>query len=622
VTVSGLSPTNLKSVYGFSTATAAGSGKTIAIVDAYNDPTAATDLSTFSSQWGLPACTTTNGCFAQVNQTGGTTLPATDTGWALEISLDVQWAHAVAPGAKILLVEATNNSMSNLMAAEQYAGNHANYVSNSWGGSEFSGETSEDALFPGSASYFAATGDTGGAVDYPATSPKVIAVGGTSLKFNTNGSLASETAWSSGGGGCSAYEPAPAAQSGFAQFAQAGCTGRAVPDVALDADPSSGVAVFDSTSYEGSSGWWTVGGTSVATPIWAAASAAAGVSPTLQSVYGSSSPPSFRDITGGSNGHPTLVGYDLATGRGSWANGVSGAPGTLSATGSNAQVSLSWTAASGATSYDVYRGTTAKGLSTTPIATNVTGVTYNNTTVTNGTAYYYEVEGVNSVGVGVPSNEATATPSASGSSGSGSGGSGGGSGGASGGTNPPPVTAPPAPTGLTAAVGSSSVTLHWNAATGATTYTVLRSTSSGAETTYVTSVTPTTYVDTGVTPGTTYYYKVEGVNTAGPGSPSSEASAVIPSHIVAGIAKNCSSASCQFSSTSTDQGGTITTYSWSTSGGTGSGATFSHNFTTAGTYTVYLSVSDNKGSSGSTSVNVTCTQSRSIFRFSSSLTCS
>jgi len=604
-TVSGLSPTNIKGAYGFSTSTAAGSRQIIAIVDAYDDPTAAGDLTTFSNQWGLPSCTTTNGCFTKVNETGGTTLPQSNSGWALEISLDIEWAHAVAPGATILLVEASSNSLNDLLTAEQYAGTHANYVSNSWGASEFSGETSGDSAFSGSASYFAATGDSASAVDYPATSQKVVAVGGTSLKFTGTGALSSETAWSAGGGGCSAYEPAPAAQSGFGQYAQVGCRGRAVPDVSLDADPNSGVAVYDSTPYSGSSGWWTVGGTSVATPIWAAESAVAGISASPQTIYSSSNIPSFRDITGGSNGHPALVGYDLASGRGSWAVGASPAPTSLGASAASGKVSLSWTAASGATSYDVYRGTSANGLSTTPIATNMTGTTYNDLNVTNGTAYYYEVEGVNSAGTGSPSNEATATPSASGGSG---------------GSNPPP-----APQGLVASVTSGSVHLAWTAATGATSYNVLRSTSPGAETTLVTGVTSTTYGDASAAPGTTYYYEVAGVNSTGAGPVSNQATVTTTatsSHISASIYKSCyfNGSSCTFISTSTDVGGTITTYSWSTSGATGTGSTFGYNFTNAGTYAVNLKVADNKGSTGSASTSVTCTSSLSYYGYR--LTCS
>ena len=615
VTVSGLAPTNIKSVYGFSTSTLAGSGETIALVDAYDDPTVASDLSTFSSQWGLPSCTTSTGCFTKVNQTGGTRLPASNSQlaeeWALEISLDVEWAHAVAPGARILLVEANSSSLSDLLTAETYAGAHANYVSNSWSSTEFSGEASYDSVFSGSASYFASTGDTASAVGYPATSPNVVAVGGTSLKFNSNGSLASETAWSAGGGGCSIYEPAPSAQASFAQYAQTGCTGRAVPDVSLDADPASGVAVYDSTAEQGRSGWWTVGGTSVSSPIWAAESAVAGISASPQTLYGSSATPSFRDITGGSNGHPTLVGYDLATGRGSWANGAPQPPTALAANGSSAAVALSWTAGSGATTYDVYRGTASGGESTTPIAMNVTGTTYNDTTVTNGIAYFYEVEGVNSVGTGSPSNQATATPSSSGSSGGGGGGS-------------PPST-PATPTGLVAQASSGLVTLQWNSDTGAATYDVLRGTTSGGESTIKTNVTSPTYGDTTVAPGNTYYYEVVGVNTAGVAGPlSNEAHATAPTHITASISKSCNGASCTFTSTSTDQGGTISTFAWSVSGGSGSSSTFSHTFSSAGTYPVNLSVADNTGSSGTASTTVTCTAGRSFFGFffGGSLSCS
>jgi subtilase family serine protease len=314
----GLSPATIKSVYGFSTSSTAGAGKTIAIVDAYNDPYAEQDLAVFDSQYGLPACTTSNGCFQKVNQTGGTSYPRTNSGWALEISLDVQWAHAIAPGAKILLVEAKSSSFSNLLAAEKYAAAHANYVSNSWGGNEFSSESSYDSYFVHSGvGFFVSAGDAGLPAEYPSASPNVISVGGTTLHFSGS-TFTSETGWSSGGGGCSAYETANAAQSSFSGYAQAKCAGkRATPDVSLDADPASGVSVYDSTAYNGQSGWWTVGGTSASSPMWAARSADS--SATLVNaayVYGSSI--TFRDITSGNNGAPCLVGYDLCTGRGSW----------------------------------------------------------------------------------------------------------------------------------------------------------------------------------------------------------------------------------------------------------------------------------------------------------------
>ncbi|MBK9715347.1 MAG: S53 family peptidase [Kouleothrix sp.] len=313
----GLSPATIKSVYSFSTSSTAGAGKTIAIVDAYDDPTAESDLNVFSSQYGLPACTTANGCFKKVNQTGGTSYPRKDSGWALEISLDVQWAHAIAPGAKILLVEAKTNSFTNLLAAEDYAKTHAQYVSNSWGGSEFSGESSYDSRFVQSGvSFFVSAGDAGLPAEYPSASPNVISVGGTTLHFSGS-TFSSETGWSSGGGGCSAYETAASAQSSFSGYGQAGCGGkRATPDVSLDGDPASGVSVYDSTLYQGQGGWFSVGGTSASSPMWAARAAVAGTVVNSAYVYGSSI--TYRDITSGNNGAACKIGYDLCTGRGSW----------------------------------------------------------------------------------------------------------------------------------------------------------------------------------------------------------------------------------------------------------------------------------------------------------------
>ncbi len=313
----GLSPATIKSVYTFSTSSTAGTGQTIAIVDAYDDPTAESDLGVFSSTFGLPACTTSNGCFKKVNQTGGTSYPRKNSGWALEISLDVQWAHAIAPGAKILLVEASTNSFTNLLSAEDYASAHANYVSNSWGGGEFSGETAYDSHFSrAGVSFFASAGDSGLPAQYPSASPNLISVGGTTLNFS-GGTFTSETGWSRGGGGCSAYETANLAQSSFSQYGQVNCGGtRATPDVSLDADPASGVSVYDTTSYNGQSGWFVVGGTSVSSPMWAARSADSGQVVNASYVYANNI--TFRDITSGNNGAPCLSGYDLCTGRGSW----------------------------------------------------------------------------------------------------------------------------------------------------------------------------------------------------------------------------------------------------------------------------------------------------------------
>jgi subtilase family serine protease len=324
----GLSPDTIKAAYNW-TAIGDGAGKTIAIVDAYDDPTAKADLDAFDKTFfpttaTFPSCTSTisTSCFSKVNQTGGTKLPRADAGWALEISLDVQWAHAIAPKAKILLVEASSASFTNLLTAEDYASNKnkgaADYISNSWGGSEFSGETAYDAHFSTTGvSYFVSAGDSGLPAEYPSASNKVISVGGTTL--NGNGT---EYVWTDGGGGCSAYESADPAQSRYASYGQAGCRAgfRATPDVALDADPATGVAVYDSTSYQGQRGWFTVGGTSASSPMWAARSADSQKAVDAAAVYGGGI--SFRNETprpdGATNGGVCELGFDLCTGLGTW----------------------------------------------------------------------------------------------------------------------------------------------------------------------------------------------------------------------------------------------------------------------------------------------------------------
>jgi hypothetical protein len=416
----GLSPATLRSAYGFTTNLTAGAGTTIALVDANDDPTAESDLAAFANQFGLPACTTSNGCFARVDQTGGTSYPAVDASWALEISLDVQWAHAVAPGAKILLVEANSASFSDLLTAEQYATAHARYVSNSWGGQESFLDTLFDSDFsaPG-VSVFASSGDSGLPAAYPSSSPNVISVGGTTLHFDASNNLTGETGWSSGGGGCSAYESATSAQASFGQYGQVNCGGaRATPDVAMDADPASGVSVYDSTPYSGQTGWYKVGGTSVSSPVFAARSAIQGVTVDANYVYGANIP--FRDITSGNNGAPCLVGFDLCSGRGSWADigtppppppTVPGAP-TVTATGGNGVVHLVWNApsdgGSAITNYKVYRGTSSG--TETLLTTLGTTTSFDDTAVSNGTTYYYKISAVNSVGEGSSSTEVSATP--------------------------------------------------------------------------------------------------------------------------------------------------------------------------------------------------------------------
>jgi subtilase family serine protease len=314
---SGLSPANLQSAYKLSTS--GGSGQTVAIVDAYNDPTAEADLGVYRSQYGLSACTTANGCFKKVNQTGGTSsYPKTDGGWAQEISLDLDMVSAICPNCKIVLVEATTPSFANLGTAENTAASLANVISNSYGGSDASDSTYGSYYnHPGKA-ITVSSGDAGYGVEYPASSHYVTAVGGTSLKAASNTRGWTETAWSGAGSGCSAYNTALTGQSGLTS-----CSRRAVADVSAVADPATGVAVYDSTAYQGQSGWMVFGGTSVAAPIIAGVYGLAGNAASVTNNYPYSHTSSLFDVTSGSNGSCSTTkwchagtGWDGPTGLG------------------------------------------------------------------------------------------------------------------------------------------------------------------------------------------------------------------------------------------------------------------------------------------------------------------
>ena len=311
----GLSPAQVKAAYNFPTGLNGGAGRTVAVVAPFDAPTIEKDLNTFSRKFGLPGCTTANGCFRKVDQRGGTHYPAKNKLWALEIALDVEWLHAIAPGADILLVEARSDRLSDVLVAEDYATAHARYVTNSLGIDEFAGESGDDSHFhrPG-VSIFAASGDDGAAngPGYPAASNQVTAVGGTTLTLNADGTRASETAWAGAGSGCSAIESKPSWQK------DTGCARRAVADVSAVADPATGLAVYDTTRYQGQKGWFAVGGTSASSPMWAARAAVSGRVIDARLLYAASSPIAFRDVTAGNNGRPALPGFDLVTGLGSW----------------------------------------------------------------------------------------------------------------------------------------------------------------------------------------------------------------------------------------------------------------------------------------------------------------
>jgi subtilase family serine protease len=313
----GLNPADLQSAYKLPSSTA-GSGQTVAIVDAFDDPNAESDLGTYRAQFGIAACTTANGCFRKVNQNGGTSFPRTNVGWAEEISLDLDMVSAICPNCHILLVEASTNSLTNLgTAVNRAATMGANAISNSYGGGESSGETSTEASFyrhPGIA-VTASSGDGGFGVEFPAASQYVTAVGGTSLTRASNSRGWTETAWSGAGSGCSAFITKPSWQT------DTGCSRRTVADVSAVADPNTGVSVFDSFHEPG---WLVFGGTSVSSPIIASVYALAGNASSI--TFGSfpySHTSSLFDVTSGSNGtcSPAYLctagpGYDGPTGLG------------------------------------------------------------------------------------------------------------------------------------------------------------------------------------------------------------------------------------------------------------------------------------------------------------------
>jgi subtilase family serine protease len=423
-TPSGYGPADLQSAYALP-GSSAGTGRTVAIVDAYDQPNAASDLAAYRAQYGLPACaagTAATACFRKVNQSGASSpLPAKNSGWGVEISLDIEMVSAICPNCQILLVEANSNSYADLGAAVNRAvAMGAVAVSNSYGGGEGSSETSYDTSYfnhPGVA-ITASSGDSGYGVEYPAASRYVVAVGGTTLsKANTTQRGWTETAWSGAGSGCSAYESKPAWQ------ADSGCARRSVADVSAVADPSTGVAVYDSYNY---GGWLVVGGTSVASPIIASTYALAGTpaSGTYPASYLYANPALLNDVTSGSNGScggsylcTAGTGYDGPTGLGT-PNGTGaftapaatlpGVPTNVTATAGNGQATVSFSppASNGGSPIISYTVTSTPG-GVTAIGTaspiTVTGLT-------NGTAYTFTVHATNSVGNGPessPSNSVT-----------------------------------------------------------------------------------------------------------------------------------------------------------------------------------------------------------------------
>jgi hypothetical protein len=350
----GEDPATIRHAYGidavaFGSVTGDGSGQTIAIVDAFDLPSVASDLAAFDAFYALAAPPS----FKKINQTGGTSLPAADAkgGWGVEIALDVEWAHSVAPKANIVLVEANSASDTDLYTAVDTARNYAGVtaVSMSWGGDESSADSANDGHFTtpsghAGVTFLASSGDNGAYSDtgsttkivgYPAVSPNVVGVGGTFLTTGAGGSYSSESGWGNGtssntqggsGGGISKYFAQPSYQTGVVTQST---TKRTVPDVAFDADPNSGASIYDTYDNGTSTPWDQVGGTSLASPMWAGVIAIAdqgralnglgsldGRNDTLPKLYTLPSA-DFHDITTGNNGYAAAAGYDLVTGRGS-----------------------------------------------------------------------------------------------------------------------------------------------------------------------------------------------------------------------------------------------------------------------------------------------------------------
>jgi subtilase family serine protease len=310
-------PAQIRAAYGFNQLSETGAGQTIAIVDAYGDSTLSADLHAFDQQFGLA-----DPKLSVVNETGGSKLPGNNSGWDMEISLDVEWAHAIAPGANILLVEASSSSLSDLLSAVNTARNTSgvSVVSMSWGASDFAGEAAYNSYFTTPAghtpvTFVASSGDSGAGASWPAIANNVLAVGGTTLKLTASGGYSSETAWSGSGGGYSSNEP----EESYLKTVQTSGE-QSDADVSYDADPNSGFYVRDGGN------WYDVGGTSAGAPQWSAlialanqgraAAGKAALSNADQSIFSLASS-DFHDITTGSDGaYKASAGYDVVTGRG------------------------------------------------------------------------------------------------------------------------------------------------------------------------------------------------------------------------------------------------------------------------------------------------------------------
>jgi subtilase family serine protease len=315
--VGGYTPKQIKKAYRVDKLKYSGMGQKIALIEAFGSPTIKKDLETFDKQFNLSS--------AQLNISypEGTRFQ-NNPDWGVETSLDVEWAHALAPNAQILLVVAKSASTKDLLTAIKYAADTlgAQVVSMSWGTTEFSGQLHDDNYFSHNGTVYCASSGYSDNPMWPAASPKVIGVGGTTL--TQSGTDWTEVAWSGSGGGISSYESEPGYQIKYGVTS----ADRGIPDVSFDADPNTGVAIYDSTPDQGTAGWFVVGGTSLGAPAWSAlialvdqaraSSLTDGHEALYQLATGATYAQDFRDITSGSNGsYSAGPGYDFVTGLGS-----------------------------------------------------------------------------------------------------------------------------------------------------------------------------------------------------------------------------------------------------------------------------------------------------------------
>jgi hypothetical protein len=507
---SGFSPSQIKTAYNLPST--GGSG-TIAIVNAFDYPTAYNDLVTFSNYYGLSTPNFEKHMMASSI--------ATDSLWALETCIDIQWAHAIAPNAKILLVEAISDEVPDILAAVDYARSRSDVVaiSMSWGTAEEPAQTDYNSYFTSTtgAAFFAASGDEGSVVYWPASSSNVIAVGGTTLNLNSNGKVTSEIAWSGSGGGQSAYENAPTYQTTYGISSTNGK--RCVPDVSYVANPTTGVSVYMSMSIQGRSGWFKLGGTSIGAPQWAAIHALS-LTVSSNNLYQNAKnnyATHFRDITSGTTGaYSTTKGYDLATGLGSpitvnFSPTIAQPDFSITTTssvltiapGSSATTSITITAANGLSDSVSLTASPSDWTTFTPATLTGTGTSTLKINVPVGTqagTYPIIVTGTS----GSLSHQLTITVSI--------------------------PSAPSAPQNLEATSGDSKVSLSWTAPTStdsnlAISYNIYRGTASNHETLIASAISTLTYIDATVINGNTYYYYVKAANTIGESEASNEVSA-------------------------------------------------------------------------------------------------